>query len=48
MLFCAATIAWMRALTWMPYGVRGLRVVLAVIALAAIDTQCSGADAHFP
>jgi len=37
MLFCAATIAWMQALTWMPYGVRGLRVVLAVIALAAID-----------
>ena len=48
MLFCAATMAWMQALTWMPYGVRGLRVVLAVIALAAIDTQCSGADAHVP
>jgi hypothetical protein len=37
MLFCAVIIAWMQALTWMPYGVRGLRVVLAVLALASID-----------
>ena len=36
-LFCAAVMAWMQALTWMPYGVRGLRVVVAVFALVLID-----------
>jgi hypothetical protein len=37
MVFLAVVIAWMQALTWMPYGVRGLRVILAVLWLAAID-----------
>jgi len=37
MLFAAAVMAWMQALTWMPYGIRGLRVVVAVFVLCAID-----------
>jgi len=38
MLFLAVVIAWMQALTWMPYGLRGIRVVVAVAVLCAIDT----------
>ena len=37
MLFAAVVIAWMQALTWMPYGIRGLRVVVAVFVLFTID-----------
>ena len=37
MLFCAAVMAWMQALTWMPYGIGGLRVVVAVLVLMTID-----------
>jgi hypothetical protein len=36
-LFGAAVMAWMQALTWRPYGLRGLRVVACVLYLAAID-----------
>jgi hypothetical protein len=32
-----ALLAWAQALTWMPYGLRGIRVVAAVLALQAID-----------
>ena len=30
-------IAWMQALTWMPYGVPGIRVVIAVLWLFVVD-----------
>ncbi|HMD36990.1 MAG TPA: hypothetical protein VKH42_18580 [Vicinamibacterales bacterium] len=47
MLFGAAVIAWMQALTWMPYGIRGLRVVIAVMVLTAIDaTVFVALDSH--
>lgn len=35
-LFAAAFLAWTQALTWMPYGLPGLRVVVAVLWLATI------------
>jgi len=47
MLFCAATIAWMQALMWMPYSVRGLRVVLCRDR-ARGNRHARGADAHLP
>ena len=34
----AALITWTQALTWMPYGLPGLRVVLAVLWLGTIDS----------
>ena len=34
----AALLAWTQALTWMPYGLTGLRVVVTVLWLAVIDT----------
>ena len=37
-LFGAAFLAWTQALLWMPYGLRGLRVIIAVLWLAAADT----------
>src|SRR5258708_28955287 len=37
-LLAATFLAWTQALTWMPYGLPGLRVVVAVLWLAAIDT----------
>jgi len=36
-LFAAATVAWTQALMWMPYGLPGLRVIIAVLWLATID-----------
>jgi hypothetical protein len=37
-LLAATFLAWTQALTWMPYGLPGLRVVVAVLWLAAADT----------
>lgn len=36
-LSCAAYVAWMQALTWMPYGLRGLRVIAALLWLFVVD-----------
>ena len=36
-LLAATYLAWTQALMWMPYGTRGLRVVLAVMSLTAVD-----------
>jgi hypothetical protein len=36
-LAAAALLAWTQALTWMPYGLPGLRVIVAMLWLAAID-----------
>lgn len=33
----AALLAWTQALMWMPYGLRGLRVMVPVLCLATID-----------
>ena len=35
----AALLAWTQALTWMPYGLPGLRVVLAFLWLGTIDSM---------
>lgn len=37
-LLAASLLAWTQALTWMPYGLPGLRVIVAVLWLAVIDT----------
>src|SRR3989442_9559759 len=37
-LVAAALLAWTQALTWMPYGLPGIRLILAVLCLAALDT----------
>src|SRR5207245_8187823 len=37
-LLAASLLAWTQALTWMPYPLRGLRVIITVVWLAAIDT----------
>lgn len=36
-LFAAASLAWIQVLMWMPYGLPGLRVVVAVAWLVTID-----------
>jgi hypothetical protein len=36
-LLAAALLAWTQALTWMPYGLPGLRVIVAMSWLATID-----------
>jgi hypothetical protein len=36
-LLAATYLAWTQALMWMPYGLRGLRVAIAVICLTAVD-----------
>lgn len=36
-LLAAAFLAWTQALTWMPYGLRGLRVLVTVLWLTALD-----------
>ncbi len=36
-LLAASLLAWTQALTWMPYPLRGLRVIVAVMWLAMID-----------
>jgi hypothetical protein len=35
----AALLAWTQALTWMPYGLPGIRVILAVLWLGTIDSM---------
>src|SRR5438552_12240266 len=37
-LLAASLLAWTQALTWMPYGLTGLRLIVAVLCLAALDT----------
>src|SRR5258706_10395392 len=37
-LLAAALLAWTQALTWMPYGLPGLRLIVAVLCLAGLDT----------
>jgi len=37
-LLAAALLAWTQALTWMPYGLPGIRLIVAVLWLAALDT----------
>src|SRR5882672_2283212 len=37
-LLGAALLAWTQALMWMPYGLPGMRVIVAVLCLAALDT----------
>ncbi len=34
----AVVLAWMQVFTWMPYGMRGLRVITAIAVLLALDT----------
>lgn len=36
-LLAASLLAWTQALTWMPYPLRGMRVIVTVLWLAAID-----------
>lgn len=36
-LFAAALVAWLQALAWMPYGLPGLRIIMAVLLLTTID-----------
>lgn len=36
-LMAAVVLAWTQALTWMPYGLRGMRVLAATAVLVAID-----------
>ena len=38
MLLAASLLAWAQALTWMPYGFTGVRVVVAMLWLIAIDS----------
>jgi hypothetical protein len=37
-LLAAALLAWTQALTWMPYGLPGIRLIAAVLCLAALET----------
>src|SRR5438477_1356651 len=37
-LLAAALLAWTQALTWMPYGLPGLRLIVTVLCLTALDT----------
>lgn len=37
-LLAASLLAWTQALTWMPYGLTGVRVVVAMLWLIAIDS----------
>jgi hypothetical protein len=36
-VLAAVFLAWTQALTWMPYGLRGVRVIVTVLWLAALD-----------
>lgn len=36
-LLFAVFLAWTQVLTWLPYGLRGLRVIVAVLSLATLD-----------
>lgn len=35
----AVVLAWMQVFTWMPYGIRGLRVITAITVLVSLDTS---------
>jgi hypothetical protein len=37
-ILAVALLAWAQALTWMPYGLRGLRVVAVMLCLTIVDT----------
>ena len=37
-LLAAVFLAWTQALTWMPYGLRGVRVIVTVLWLMSLDT----------
>src|SRR5438046_1518106 len=37
-LAAVSLLAWTQALTWMPYGLPGIRLIVAVLCLAALDT----------
>src|SRR5437773_4807719 len=37
-ILAVAHLGWTQALTWMPYGLRGLRVVVVMLWLVVIDT----------
>src|SRR5881397_4076033 len=37
-LLAAALLAWTQALTWMPYGLPGIGLIVAVLCLAALET----------
>lgn len=37
-LLAAVFLAWTQALTWMPYGLRGVRVIVTVLWLVSLDT----------
>src|SRR5438552_3086 len=37
-LLAAALLAWTQALTWMPYGLAGMRLIVAALCLAALET----------
>src|SRR2546430_2414273 len=37
-LLAAALLAWTQALMWMPYGLRGIRLIVAVLCRTALDT----------
>src|SRR5438046_8456328 len=37
-LLAASLLAWTQALTWMSYPLRGLRVIISVLLLVAIDS----------
>ena len=45
-LLAAVFLAWTQVLTWMPYGFRGLRVVVTVLWLAALDAVGLADRAH--
>lgn len=36
-LFAATLLAWTQALTWMPYPLRGMRIVISIVLLLTID-----------
>jgi hypothetical protein len=36
-LFAASLLAWTQALTWMPYPLRGMRIVASIVLLVSID-----------
>jgi hypothetical protein len=36
-LFGASLLAWTQALTWMPYPLRGMRIVISIVLLVSID-----------
>lgn len=36
-LFAASLLAWTQALTWMPYPLRGMRIVVSIVLLISID-----------